>query len=77
MKYNTLGTTGLKVSALGFGCMRFPVIGKDNSKIDEKQATDMLHRAIDAGLNYIDTAYPYHSLSFDKHADHILHPHSW
>ncbi|MCD5414525.1 MAG: aldo/keto reductase [Clostridiales bacterium] len=60
MLYRELGKTGKKVSILGFGCMRFPHFEKDEKKIDEKQATKMLRYAIDNGLNYVDTAYPYH-----------------
>lgn len=47
------------VSALGFGCMRFPTLGEPD-KIDTDQATRMIHRAIDRGVNYFDTAWPYH-----------------
>ncbi len=64
MKYKTFGKTGLQISTLGFGCMRFPVTGKDNTRINEDLATEMVHHAIDSGVNYFDTAYPYHAESF-------------
>jgi predicted aldo/keto reductase-like oxidoreductase len=44
--------------------MRFPITGKDNTQIDEKKAMEMVHHAIEQGVNYFDTAYPYHSDSF-------------
>lgn len=47
-----------QVSLLGFGCMRFPT--KDG-EIDKKLSKEMIYKALDNGVNYIDTAYPYHS----------------
>ena len=60
MLYRKLGQTGKNVSILGFGTMRFPTLEGDDSKVDEEKAVNMIHYAIDNGINYIDTAYPYH-----------------
>lgn len=60
MKYRTMRFIGGEenVSLLGLGCMRFPL--NEDGTIDEAQAEAMIGRALNAGINYIDTAYPYH-----------------
>ena len=61
MQYRNFGSTGEKVSALGYGCMRLPLLDpKDGKSINQEEAIRMIRTAIDAGLNYVDTAYPYH-----------------
>jgi aryl-alcohol dehydrogenase-like predicted oxidoreductase len=53
MEYRYLGKERLKVSAIGYGCPPFQ--GK-LSEADERQALAVLHRAVDLGINFIDTA---------------------
>ena len=50
----------LKLSALGFGAMRLPVIDGDDSRIDEAAALRMVDTAMQSGINYYDTAWGYH-----------------
>ena len=57
MQYRTVPKTGDRLSVLGFGAMRLPMKGHT---IDEERAAALLHAAFDAGVNYIDTAVPYH-----------------
>ncbi len=58
MLYRTIPKNGDRLSILGFGCMRLP-ISKDRT-IDEERAIRQIRHAVDNGVNYLDTAWPYH-----------------
>ncbi|WP_306484342.1 aldo/keto reductase [Anaerococcus sp.] len=70
MKYFDLN--GEKISRLGFGCMRFKTIDGDNGKIDKEASSKNILEAIDKGLTYIDTAYPYHDGKSEKFIGEFL-----
>ncbi len=59
MRYRMKNKTQATTSLLGFGCMRFPV--KEDGTIDEEKTFEMLETAYQRGVNYYDTAYPYHN----------------
>ncbi|MGC9088606.1 MAG: aldo/keto reductase [Caldisericia bacterium] len=60
MNYREFKKGRINVSILGFGAMRFPTLGSD-AEIDILKTEKMLDYAIDSGVNYIDTAFPYHN----------------
>jgi predicted aldo/keto reductase-like oxidoreductase len=59
MLYRKMPKNGDKLSILGFGCMRLPVTKA--GLIDESRAIRQIRSAIDRGVNYLDTAWPYHA----------------
>ena len=62
----------LRLSALGFGAMRLPVIDGDESRIDEAAAAEMVDFAMKSGINYFDTAWGYHSENSETVMGRIL-----
>ena len=70
MLYRKVPGNGDKLSILGYGCMRFPTkMGAINEKPAEKQ---ILH-AMDQGVNYFDTAYPYHNRKSEPFLGKVLY----
>jgi aryl-alcohol dehydrogenase-like predicted oxidoreductase len=61
MKYVSLGRTGVKVSQLCLGCMNF------GGRVEEATAVQIMERALDAGINFIDTANVYGHEPTDYH----------
>jgi predicted aldo/keto reductase-like oxidoreductase len=63
MKYRKFGKLDFQVAALGFGCMRLPTMDNKpmSGDINEQESIRLIRSAIDRGVNYVDTAYPYHS----------------
>ena len=66
MEYRKFGNIDWEVSALGFGAMRLPTDGDESSDIAEEEAVEMIRYAIDNGVNYVDTAWPYHGEESEK-----------
>ena len=65
MQYRVIGRDHKKTSTFGMGCMRLPLLVKEDGTtqyemVDEKEAIRMIRHAIDNGVTYIDTAYGYH-----------------
>jgi aryl-alcohol dehydrogenase-like predicted oxidoreductase len=65
MQYNQLGQSDLQVSAIGFGCMS---LGNE-----ERAASDLIHRALELGVNYFDTADLYDKGLNERMLGNILH----
>lgn len=52
---------GKKLSLLGFGAMRLPLLPDESGEVDEELVKEMVRYAMEQGVNYYDTAYPYHN----------------
>ena len=70
MDYRKMDKIGVNTSLLGFGCMRFPLSA--DGKIDVSESEKMLTAAYNAGVNYFDTAYPYHDGASEPFTGRVL-----
>ena len=57
MRYRPFGRTGLQVSVVGFGC--WPMAGDRYGAIEDDEAVKAIHRALERGVNCVDTAPAY------------------
>jgi predicted aldo/keto reductase-like oxidoreductase len=60
MQYRKMGSLDWEVSALGFGCMRLPPRRINRVRAETEESIRIIRHGIDLGINYIDTAWPYH-----------------
>jgi len=75
MIYRPLGNTGLDISSLGFGCMRLPMIEKNDKKIiDQSKVDKMFQKAYELGVNYFDTAWFYNDFLSEAAVGKALKP---
>jgi hypothetical protein len=72
MQYRKMGSLDWEVSALGFGCMRLPSRRFSLMGADLEESKRIIRYGIDRGINYIDTAWPYHLGESEKFLGEIL-----
>lgn len=70
MEKRLMEKLSIETSLLGFGCMRFPLL--ENGKIDEVASEEMMMEAYRSGVNYFDTAYPYHEGQSEPFVGRVL-----
>lgn len=75
MQYRKMPGSDDDISVLGYGCMRLPTKrgGAASSSIEVEAAVKQIRMAIDSGVNYLDTAYPYHRGASESFlGEHVL-----
>jgi predicted aldo/keto reductase-like oxidoreductase len=75
MEERVVDSLGERVSLLGFGCMRLPRVDEGRQDIDYARADAMVDRAVAGGVNYFDTAWPYHEGMSESFIGHALKRH--
>lgn len=73
MEYKTY--RNMSLSRLGYGCMRFPLREGSETTIDEAKAEKLLEDALTSGVNYFDTAFPYHGRTSEEFVGRVLGKH--
>lgn len=68
MQYRNFGKTGISISSLGIGTKRLPttIDGNGRISVDKDKSTEIIRKAIDSGINYIDSAYSYYDGEAEK-----------
>ena len=75
MIYRDFGKTGIRVSVLGFGCMRLPMMEKDGtSMVNDELATPLLQRAVELGINFFDSHWFYCNFDSQRAVGAALRP---
>jgi predicted aldo/keto reductase-like oxidoreductase len=72
MQYRKMGSLDWEVSALGFGCMRLPQRRLNRLRAETDESIRIIRHGIDLGINYIDTAWPYHLGDSEKILEQAL-----
>ena len=77
MEYTRLGSTGLEVSRICLGCMSFGIPGRGNHEwtLDEEKARPIIRQALDAGVNFLDTANVYSDGTSEEIVGKVLAEH--
>jgi len=72
MQYRKMGSLDWEISALGFGCMRLPSRRFSLMGADLEESKRIIRYGIDRGINYLDTAWPYHLGESERVVGEIL-----
>lgn len=76
MQYRTMPKSDERLSVLGYGCMRMPAKGRGGSfsPVEDNEAAAQVIHAIEQGVNYLDTAWPYHRGDSERFLGEVILP---